>query len=56
MKNGKFLLTWRLQSSIIGKSATGGLAMSKGAENAMNREIARKTEVTFGEYVRKSGG
>ena len=24
--------------------------------NAMNREIARETEVTFGEYVRKSGG
>ena len=32
------------------------LIRPKCAENAMNREIARETEVTFGEYVRKSGG
>ncbi|MCR5825887.1 MAG: hypothetical protein K6G54_04925, partial [Oscillospiraceae bacterium] len=55
MKNGKFLLTWRALSSIIGKSATKGVLCPQ-TRNAMNREIARDTEVTSGEYVRKSGG
>ena len=33
-----------------------GLILPKRRQIAMNREIARFSEVTFGEYVRKSGG
>lgn len=54
-QKSKFILTWAQTFSIIDKSAI-GLILPKLRDIAMNREIAQVSEVTFGEYVRTSGG
>ena len=54
-KNLKIALTGTTLFGIICRSAI-GLILPSLRDIAMNREIAQSSEVTFGEYVRTSGG
>ena len=54
-KNFKIVLTCAISFGTICKSAI-GLILPSLRDIAMNREIAQSSEVTFGEYVRTSGG
>ena len=54
-KNLKIALTGTTLFGIICRYAI-GLILPSLRDIAMNREIAQSSEVTFGEYVRTSGG
>ena len=54
-KNFKIVLTCAISFGTICKSAIGRI-LPYLRDIAMNREIAQNAEVTFGEYVRTSGG
>ena len=54
-KKVKFVLTCATEFGTICKSAIGRI-LPYLRDIAMNREIAQVSEVTFGEYVRTSGG
>ncbi|HCG66521.1 MAG TPA: hypothetical protein DEW37_07895 [Oscillibacter sp.] len=54
-KNLKIVLTCAISFGTICKSAIGRI-LPYLRDIAMNREIAQSSEVTFGEYVRTSGG
>ena len=54
-KNFKIVLTCATEFGTICKSAIGRI-LPYLRDIAMNREIAQNAEVTFGEYVRTSGG
>ncbi len=54
-KNFKIVLTCAISFGTICKSAIGRI-LPYLRDIAMNREIAQSSEVTFGEYVRTSGG
>ena len=54
-ENLKFALTSTTLFGTICKSAIGPILPNL-RDIAMNREIAQASEVTFGEYVRTSGG
>jgi hypothetical protein len=54
-KKVKFVLTCATEFGTIYKSAIGRI-LPYLRDIAMNREIAQVSEVTFGEYVRTSGG
>ncbi len=54
-KNLKIVLTCAISFDTICESAIGRI-LPYLRDIAMNREIAQNAEVTFGEYVRTSGG